>query len=111
MGDEAKVTFGDRAARPVRRALAAIGRLVLAYRVFPDAAPDREADERVDLAGYLQPVVESFGRRVAAQDDQVSGTTVGLGLPGHLPGRADRLQALHLPQCGLDLALTCVQPG
>jgi len=65
--DEAEVTFGDHAARLVRCGRAAIGRLVLTHRVFPDAAPDREADELVDLAGYLKPVVQSFGRRVAAQ--------------------------------------------
>jgi len=47
--DEAEVTFGNRAARLVRCVLATIGRLVLAHRVFPDAPPDREADERVDL--------------------------------------------------------------
>jgi hypothetical protein len=51
----------------------------------PDAAPDREAGERLDLAGDLQQVVEPLGLRVAAQDDQVGGAAARLGLPGHLP--------------------------
>src|ERR1035441_2058533 len=70
--------------------------------VFPDASSDREADERVDLAGYLEPVAELFGRRVAAKHDQVSGAAACLGLPGYLPCRLDGLQAFDLPQRGLD---------
>src|ERR1035438_5473753 len=66
------------------------------------ASPDREADERVDLAGYLEPAAELFGRRVAAKHDQVSGAAACLGLPGYLPCRLDGLQAFDLPQRGLD---------
>jgi hypothetical protein len=47
-------------------------------------------------------VVEPLDRRVAAQHDQVSLAAAGLGLRGHLPGRLDGLQALDLPQRGLN---------
>ena len=46
VGDEAQVTLGDLAARVGGCDITVIGCLVLAHDVLPDAASDREADER-----------------------------------------------------------------
>ena len=102
MRDEAQVPLGDLIADPGGGGFAPVGRLVVAHGVFPDAAPDGEADERVHLAGHLEPVVEPFRGRVPAQDDQVGPAAAGPGLRGHLLRRLDGLQALDLPQRGLD---------
>jgi hypothetical protein len=99
---EAQVPLGDVGSHPARRCRAAVGRLVLAHGVLPDAAPDGEPDERVDLAGCLQPVVETVGGRVPAKDDQVGRPAARPGLVGDLARRRHGLEALDLPYRGLD---------
>ena len=68
-------------------------RCVFAENVLPDAASDREANERLTSAGTSIQVIEPFYGRVATEHDDLSRAVPRNGLCSHAGGRFPCLHA------------------